>query len=223
MRLTSDAARNCSPLTTGTTAGLQAIDLTPAKLGPAVVPVVNGEELLAAPDVNLITCGGQATIPIAFAVSRVAPVDYCEIVSTIASLSAGPGTRQNIDEFTYATARGLEEIGGAKKGKAIIILNPADPPLLMRNTVYCSIDRDSDRQAIESSILQMVSDVSEYVPGYRLITDPVFDDTRVAVFLEVEGAGDYLPPYSGNLDIMTSAAVRVAEQMARNAPALAVQ
>ncbi len=195
-------------------AGLQSIDLTPAKLGPGVVPVVNIDSHWQAPDVNMITCGGQATIPMVAAVAREVPVDYAEIVATIASLSAGPGTRQSIDEFTRTTAKGLEEIGGAKHGKAIIILNPADPPIMMRDTVYCAIPHDADREAITTSVLEMRDRVAEYVPGYRLRTEPVFDEGRVAVFVEVEGAADYLPSYSGNLDIMTSAAVRVGEQLA---------
>jgi len=196
-------------------AGAISIDLTPAKLGPGVVPVVNLEQHRNAPDVNLVSCGGQATIPIVAAVSRVCRVPYAEIVATIASKSAGPGTRQSIDEFTRTTAKGLEEIGGAERGKAIIILNPADPPILMRNTVFCQIPPDADQEAIEKSILDMREQVAEYVPGYRLRTEPVFDEGRVAVFVEVEGAGDYLPTYAGNLDIMTAAAVRVGEQLAR--------
>ncbi len=196
-------------------AGATSIDLTPAKLGPGVVPVVNLEQHREAPDVNLVSCGGQATIPIVAAVSRVCPVPYAEIVATIASKSAGPGTRQSIDEFTRTTAKGLEEIGGAERGKAIIILNPADPPILMRNTVFCQIPHDADQEAIAKSILDMRERVAEYVPGYRLRTEPVFDEGRVAVFVEVEGAGDYLPTYAGNLDIMTAAAVRVGEQLAR--------
>ena len=198
-------------------AGLRSIDLTPAKLGPSVVPVVNLDGHLDAPDLNLITCGGQATIPIVHAVARVAPVPYAEIVSTVASASAGPGTRQNIDEFTAATARGLEEIGGAERGKAIIILNPADPPILMRNTVFCALPEGTDEEAVAASIHDMVSEVATYVPGYRLTTDPVFHENRVAVFLEVTGAGDFLPPFAGNLDIMTAAATRVGEQVARSA------
>jgi acetaldehyde dehydrogenase len=191
------------------------VDLTPAKLGPAVVPAVNLVAHLDAPEVNLITCGGQATIPIVHAVNRVAPVAYTEIVSTVASRSAGPGTRANIDEFTRATARGLEEIGGAARGKAIIVLNPADPPILMRNTVYCSLGEGADREAVAESVEAMVAQVAAYVPGYRLTTEPVFDEGRVSVFLEVSGAGDYLPTYAGNLDIMTAAATRVGEQLAR--------
>jgi acetaldehyde dehydrogenase len=198
-------------------AGLACVDLTPAKLGPAVVPAVNMDAHLTAPDVNLITCGGQATIPIVHAVSRVTPVAYAEIVSTVASVSAGPGTRQNIDEFTQATARGLEEIGGAARGKAIIVLNPADPPVLMRNTVFVEIGPEADREAVAASIEAMVAEVAAYVPGYRQSTAPVFDEGRVSVFLEVAGAGDYLPPYAGNLDIMTAAATRVGERIAQSA------
>ncbi|MCW4355688.1 acetaldehyde dehydrogenase (acetylating) [Hoyosella sp. YIM 151337] len=203
--------------------GIRAIDLTPAAVGPAVIPSVNLKEHVNAPNVNLITCGGQATIPIVAAVSRVVPVDYAEIVASVASLSAGPGTRANIDEFTKTTARGLETIGGAQKGKAIIILNPAEPPVLMRDTVFCSIPPYADRQQISESIVSMVADVAQYVPGYRLRAEPQFDAptaisggmARVAVFLEVEGAGDFLPPYAGNLDIMTAAAARLGEVFAQ--------
>jgi acetaldehyde dehydrogenase len=196
-------------------AGLQSIDLTPAKLGPGVVPVVNLDANWDAPDVNLVTCGGQATIPMVAAVAGVVDVPYAEIVATIASLSAGPGTRQSIDEFTRTTARGIEEIGGARRGKAIIILNPADPPILMRDTVYCQIPEVADHEAIRDAIAAMAERVAGYVPGYRLRTDPVFDNGRVTIFLEVEGAGDYLPSYAGNLDIMTSAAVQVGEELVR--------
>ncbi|HEX9335324.1 MAG TPA: acetaldehyde dehydrogenase (acetylating) [Pseudonocardiaceae bacterium] len=195
-------------------AGIRAIDLTPAAIGPYVVPPVNLTEHLAAPNVNLITCGGQATIPIVHAVSRVVPVSYAEIVASVASLSAGPGTRANIDEFTRTTARGIEVIGGAARGKAIIILNPAEPPMIMRDTIFCAIPSDADTAAITASIQRMVSDIADYVPGYRLLAEPQFDDGRVAVFVEVEGAGDFLPPYAGNLDIMTAAATRVGEQLA---------
>ena len=211
----ADAHRLHAPKLAG--AGLRSVDLTPAKLGPAVVPVVNIDDHLDAPDINLITCGGQATIPIVHAVSQVATVPYAEMISTVASLSAGPGTRQNIDEFTRATARGLEEIGGAQRGKAIIVLNPADPPILMRNTVLCTLGADADHAAVAGSIEAMVAEVSGYVPGYRLTTDPVFEPGRVSVFLEVSGAGDYLPAYAGNLDIMTSAATRVGDELARSA------
>jgi acetaldehyde dehydrogenase len=196
-------------------ADLQSVDLTPAKLGPGVVPVVNLDAHWHSPDVNMITCGGQATIPMVAAVSEVCEVSYAEIVATIASASAGPGTRQSIDSFTRTTARGVEEIGGARSGKAIIILNPADPPLLMRDTVFCEIPADADQDAIVASVHRMRDKVAAYVPGYRLRIEPVFDDLRVSIFLEVEGSGDYLPRYAGNLDIMTAAAVRVAEEMVR--------
>jgi acetaldehyde dehydrogenase len=195
-------------------AGIRAIDLTPAAIGPYVIPPVNLLEHLDATNINLITCGGQATIPIVYAVSRITPVDYAEIVATVASVSAGPGTRANIDEFTRTTARGVGALGGAARGKAIIVLNPADPPIVMRDTIFCAISRDADTDAIASSILDVVAEVQQYVPGYRLRSEPQFDDGRVAVFIEVEGAGDYLPPYAGNLDIMTATAVRVGEQVA---------
>ena len=205
-------------------AGLVAIDLTPAAIGPAVVPPVNLEGHLDAPNVNMITCGGQATIPIVAAVSRAVAVPYAEIISTVASRSAGPGTRANIDEFTETTAHGLETIGGAHRGKAIIILNPAEPPILMRNTVYCALPDGADRDAIEASVQAMADEVATYVPGYR-VKGLVFDEgpfttpggtaaARVSVFLEVTGNGDYLPRYAGNLDIMTASAVRVGETMA---------
>jgi acetaldehyde dehydrogenase len=203
-------------------AGIRVIDLTPAALGPYVVPVVNLDEHVTESNLNMITCGGQATIPIVAAVSRVACVEYAEIVASIASRSAGPGTRANIDEFTQTTARALEKVGGAKRGKAVIILNPAEPAVIMRDTVFCSLPEDHDRGAIEASIHEMLVDVQEYVPGYQLRVDPQFDPPRpewrgqgrVAVFLEVRGAGDYLPPYAGNLDIMTAAAARVGEMLA---------
>ncbi|WP_328558949.1 acetaldehyde dehydrogenase (acetylating) [Streptomyces coelicoflavus] len=203
--------------------GIQAIDLTPAAIGPAVVPAVNLGDHLDAPNVSLITCGGQATIPIVHAVSRVAEVPYAEIVASVASPSAGPGTRANIDEFTLTTSRGIETIGGAAKGKAIIILNPAEPPMLMQDTVFCAIPADADHAAVTASIHETVTKVASYVPGYRLRTEPQFDEptpvsgglARVAVFLEVEGAGDFLPPYSGNLDIMTAAATKVGEGFAQ--------
>jgi acetaldehyde dehydrogenase len=202
-------------------AGIRAIDLTPAARGPFVVPPVNLVEHLDELNVNMVTCGGQATIPIVHSVSRCVGVDYAEIVATVASASAGPGTRQNIDEFTRTTARAVEVIGGSRKGKAIIILNPAEPPLMMRDTIFCSLPEGSDIGAIEKSISAMVEEVATYVPGYRLRTSPQFDvmddgTERVAVFIEVEGAGDFLPPYAGNLDIMTAAAAKVGEEIARN-------
>ncbi|MGA8943902.1 MAG: acetaldehyde dehydrogenase (acetylating) [Thermoactinomyces sp.] len=196
-------------------AGKKVIDMTPAAIGDLVVPPVNMEEHLDAPNINLITCGGQATIPIVHAVNRISPVTYAEIVATISSVSAGPGTRANIDEFTQTTARGLEQIGGAKKGKAIIILNPAEPPILMRNTIYCLVE-SVDEKKITNSIREMEKTVQSYVPGYHLRTEPIFDGNQVTVFVEVEGAGDYLPKYSGNLDIMTAAGVKVAEEFARH-------
>jgi acetaldehyde dehydrogenase len=205
-------------------ADIQSVDLTPAAVGPFVVPVVNLADHLGAPNLNMVTCGGQATIPVVAAVSRVAAVPYAEIVASIASRSAGPGTRANIDEFTQTTARAVEALGGARRAKAIIILNPAEPPLIMRDTVFCAISPDADHKAIARSVEQMVADVASYVPGYRLTTEPQFDSPRpdwdgngrVAIFLEVEGAGDFLPPYAGNLDIMTAAAARVGEALARD-------
>ncbi|MEU5055649.1 acetaldehyde dehydrogenase (acetylating) [Streptomyces sp. NPDC056121] len=203
--------------------GIRAVDLTPAAVGPAVVPPANLTAHLDAPNINMITCGGQATIPMVYAVSRVVPVAYAEIVASVASESAGPGTRANIDEFTRTTSRGIEEIGGAARGKAIIILNPAEPPVIMRDTVFCAIPEDADRDAITLSVKEIAESVAAYVPGYRLRTEPQFDDpspmnggmARVAIFLEVEGAGDFLPPYAGNLDIMTAAATKVGEELAK--------
>ncbi|MFB7450707.1 acetaldehyde dehydrogenase (acetylating) [Streptomyces sp. NPDC056194] len=203
--------------------GIKAVDLTPAAVGPAVVPPANLREHLDETNVNMITCGGQATIPMVYAVSRVTPVPYAEIVASVASVSAGPGTRANIDEFTRTTSRGIETIGGAARGKAIIILNPAEPPVIMRDTVFCAIPEDADRDAISLSVKEIAEQVASYVPGYRLRAEPQFDDpspenggmARVAIFLEVEGAGDYLPPYAGNLDIMTAAATKVGEEFAK--------
>ncbi|CAB3806063.1 Acetaldehyde dehydrogenase [Paraburkholderia ultramafica] len=210
--------------------GVTVIDLTPAAIGLFVVPVVNLDAHLAAPNINMVTCGGQATIPMVSAVSRVAPVHYAEIVASISSRSAGPGTRANIDEFTETTSRAIESVGGAAAGKAIIVLNPAEPPLMMRDTVYCLVDEAADRDAIEASVHAMARDVAAYVPGYRLKQAVQFDPVaipaqfagrfghgrglKVSVFLEVEGAAHYLPSYAGNLDIMTSAALRTAEQLA---------
>ena len=197
--------------------GIRAIDLTAAAIGPQVVPPVNLGAHQQAQNINLVTCGGQATIPIVAAVNAIVPVIYAEIVSSIASRSAGPGTRANIDEFTRTTARALETIGGAKKGKAIIILNPAEPPLMMRNTVFCVV-AENKQKAIENSILKMIAGVAQYVPGFQLKQAVQFDtlgDNRikVTVFLEVAGAADYLPAYAGNLDIMTSAAIQTAQSL----------
>jgi acetaldehyde/propanal dehydrogenase len=195
--------------------GVRVIDLTPAAIGPYCVPTVNLAEHIGtrAMNVNMVTCGGQATIPIVAAVSRVQPVEYAEIVATVSSRSAGPGTRNNIDEFTRTTARGVERVGGAKRGKAIIILNPADPPLIMRDTVHCLTETEPDQSAIGASVAAMLEDVKRYVPGYTLKNGPVFEGRRVSVYLEVEGLGDYLPKYAGNLDIMTAAALRTGEMI----------
>jgi acetaldehyde dehydrogenase len=223
--------------------GKKLIDLTPAAIGPLVIPTVNLDESLdaGADNVNMVTCGGQATIPMVAAVSAVTPVHYAEIVASIASKSAGPGTRANIDEFTETTSHAIEKVGGAARGKAIIILNPAEPPLIMRDTVFCLIG-DADHDAIRRSVADMADRVSGYVPGYRLKQDVQFTaiepdepihtlvpdgtgpvNTRVAIFLEVEGAAHYLPAYAGNLDIMTSAAIRVAEAIARRSKTLAAE
>ncbi len=200
--------------------GIQAIDLTPAARGPYVIAAVNLGDHLEAANVNMVTCGGQATTPMVRAVSRVTPVAYAEIIATIASKSAGPGTRQNIDEFTETTAKALEVIGGAAKGKAIIILNPADPPILMRDTIYCQVEDMSPatQSRIYASIMDMVSHVQTFVPGYRLNREPLFreSDNIVSISIEVQGLGDYLPEYAGNLDIMTAAATRVGEEFARH-------
>ena len=213
-----------------TGAGMRMIDLTPAAIGPYVIPPVNLDENFDAKDINMVTCGGQATIPIVAAAARVAKVHYAEIVASIASKSAGPGTRANIDEFTETTARGIERVGGARHGKAIIVLNPAEPPLTMRDTVYC-LTESCDHDAMSASIEEMVGVVQGYVPGYRLKQKVQFEEipperpvriaegewafgTRISVFLEVEGAAHYLPAYAGNLDIMTSAALATAEKLA---------
>lgn len=196
--------------------GVLMVDLTPAAIGPYCVPPVNLLEHVGKREmnVNMVTCGGQATIPIVAAISRVQPVNYGEIVATVSSKSAGPGTRKNIDEFTRTTAGAVEKVGGAKKGKAIIIINPAEPPLIMRDTVHCLVEGEPNREAITASIHAMIGEVQKYVPGYRLVNGPVFDGNRVSVFLEVEGLGDFLPTYAGNLDIMTAAAARTAEMFA---------
>jgi acetaldehyde dehydrogenase len=211
--------------------GIQVIDLTPAAIGPYVVPVVNADAHIDQPNINMVTCGGQATIPMVRAVSRVAKVHYAEIVASIASKSAGPGTRANIDEFTETTSKAIVEVGGAERGKAIIVLNPAEPPLMMRDTVYCLAAADADRDAIRASVEEMAAAVAAYVPGYRLKQEVQFESygaeqplnvpglgrvhgLKVSIFLEVQGAAHYLPEYAGNLDIMTSAALAVAEQIA---------
>ena len=196
--------------------GALMIDLTPAAIGPFCVPPVNLREHVGRREmnVNMVTCGGQATIPMVAAVARVQPVAYGEIVATVSSRSAGPGTRKNIDEFTRTTAKAIEQVGGAKKGKAIIIINPADPPLIMRDTVHCLTETEPDQARITESIHAMIKEVQQYVPGYKLVNGPVFDGKRVSIFLEVEGLGDYLPKYAGNLDIMTAAAARTAEMFA---------
>ena len=199
-----------------------AIDLTPAAVGPYVIPLVNLDEHIGASNVNLVSCGGQATVPLVSALDEVAPVEYAEIVATIASKSAGPGTRQNIDEFTDTTARGLEKIGHAARGKAIIVLNPAEPPILMRNTIH-GVLASADEEKILRSVEFMVERIKQYVPGYRLRAKPLIQDLsngsskkKVTLFVEVEGAGDFLPKYAGNLDIMTSAAVKVGEEISRH-------
>jgi acetaldehyde dehydrogenase len=196
-------------------AGIFAIDLTPAAVGPYCVPSVNMISDCSIDNVNMVTCGGQATIPIVYAINRVAPVEYAEIVATLSSKSAGPGTRQNIDEFTETTSSALVKVGGAKRSKAIIILNPAEPPLMMRNTIYCKCDA-SRIEEIMKSVNDMVAEVKQYVPGYHLKVAPYADGDRVVAMVEVEGAGDYLPKYSGNLDIITSAAVTVGERYAEH-------
>lgn len=196
--------------------GAMMIDLTPAAIGPYCVPPVNLKEHVGKREmnVNMVTCGGQATIPMVYAVSRVQPVRYAEIVATVSSRSAGPGTRKNIDEFTRTTASAVAKVGNAKQGKAIIIINPAEPPIIMRDTVHCLVEGKPKAAEIEESVHAMIAEVQKYVPGYRLVNGPVFDGNRVSIFLEVEGLGDYLPKYAGNLDIMTAAAARTAEMFA---------
>jgi len=198
--------------------GVLMIDLTPAAIGPFCVPPVNLDDCLkqGAMNVNMVTCGGQATIPMIAAVSRVQELEYGEIIATVSSRSVGPGTRKNIDEFTRTTASAVEKVGKAKKGKAIIIINPAEPPLMMRDTVHCLVVGEPDREAITASVQEMIREVQKYVPGYKLVNGPVFDGNRVSMFMEVEGLGDFLPKYAGNLDIMTAAATRTAEMFAEN-------
>jgi len=198
-------------------AGVLVIDLTPAAIGPPCVPSVNLKEHVGskAMNVNMVTCGGQATIPFVAAVSRVQEVAYGEIVATVSSRSIGPGTRNNIDEFTRTTAAGIERVGGAAQGKAIIVINPAEPPIIMRDTVHCLTREEPDQEAIKASLQAMLEEVQRYVPGCRIKNGPIFDGHRVSVFLEIEGLGDYLPKYAGNLDIMTAAALRTSELFAQ--------
>lgn len=196
--------------------GVLMIDLTPAAIGPLCVPPVNLRELAdkLEMNVNMISCAGQATIPLVNAVSRIQSVEYAEIVASLSSKSIGPGTRANLDEFTNTTSRAIEKVGGARKGKALAVINPAEPPMMMRNTIYCLTDGEPDRTRITESILQMITEVQKYVPGYRLVNGPIFDGKKISVFMEVAGLGDYLPTYAGNLDIMTAAATRTAEMFA---------
>ena len=196
--------------------GVMMIDLTPAAIGPYCVPPVNLKEQVGrrSMNVNMVTCGGQATIPMVYAISRVQAVDYGEIIATVSNRSAGPGTRKNIDEFTRTTAGAVQKVGGARRGKAIIIINPADPPMIMRDTIHC-LTVDTPKVAeIEASVRAMILEVQKYVPGYKLVNGPVIDGNRVSIFMEVEGLGDYLPKYAGNLDIMTAAAAHTAEMFA---------
>lgn len=199
--------------------GVIMVDLTPAAIGPFCVPPVNLADHAKnlEMNVNMVTCGGQATIPMVAAVSQVQAVEYGEIIATVSSRSVGPGTRKNIDEFTRTTAGAVEKVGGAQKGKAIIIINPAEPPLIMRDTVHCLVEGEPDQAAITESVHAMVKEVQKYVPGYRLVNGPVFDGKRVSMFMEVEGLGDFLPKYAGNLDIMTAAGLRTAEMFAEEA------
>ncbi len=196
--------------------GVMMIDLTPAAIGPLCVPPVNLAEHADKQEmnVNMISCAGQATIPIVNAVSRIQPVEYAEIIASLSSRSIGPGTRANLDEFTFTTSNAIEVVGGAKKGKALAIINPAEPPMIMRNTIYCLTEGEPDQDRIRDSILTMIGEVQKYVPGYKLVNGPSFEGNKVAVFMEVEGLGDYLPKYAGNLDIMTAAATRTAEMFA---------
>ena len=204
--------------------GVVMIDLTPAAIGPYCIPPVNLEEHAnnLEMNVNMVTCGGQATIPMVAAVSSVQKVDYAEIIATVSSRSVGPGTRANIDEFTRTTASAVEQIGGARKGKAIIVINPAEPPLMMRDTIHCLLSEDPDEVNISKSVYNMVKEVQKYVPGYRLVNGPIFDGRKVSIFMEVEGLGDFLPKYSGNLDIMTAAALRTAEMFAERVASKAI-
>lgn len=194
--------------------GVFMVDLTPAAIGPLCVPPVNLNDLADTMNVNMISCAGQATIPIVYGISRVQSVDYAEIIASLASKSIGPGTRANLDEFTYTTSSAVCAVGGARRGKALAVINPAEPPMIMRNTIYCLTDEEPDRERITDSLREMIAQVQKYVPGYQLVNGPVFEGNKVGVFMEVAGLGDYLPTYAGNLDIMTAAACRTAEMYA---------
>ncbi len=197
-------------------AGVKVIDLTPAGLGPLCVPSLNLAEQIAlgAPNMNMISCAGQATIPMVGAISRVQSVEYAEIIASLASKSIGPGTRKNLDEFVDTTSRALETVGGAKKGKAVAVVNPAEPPIIMRDTIHVETTDEPDREAIDAAVVAMIAEVQTYVPGYKLVNGPVYDGHFVSVFLEIAGLGDFLPTYAGNLDIMTAAAARTADLVA---------
>lgn len=197
--------------------GVKVIDLTPAAVGPLCVPTINLAQHLdsGAGNVNMISCAGQATTPIVHAISRIQPVEYAEIIASLASKSVGPGTRKNLDEFVYTSSRALEVVGGAKKGKAICIINPAEPPLIMRNTIHCKVEGEPDRAAIDASVVEMIGQVERYVPGFKLVNGPAYDGSFVSIFLEVAGLGDFLPTYAGNLDIMTAAAARTGDVIAQ--------
>lgn len=197
--------------------GVTVIDLTPAAIAPLCVPPVNLEALTASEpqNLNMISCAGQATVPMVAAISRVQPVEYAEIIASLASKSVGLGTRRNLDEFVDTTSRALEQVGGAKRGKAVAVVNPAEPPIIMRNTVHCQVEGEPDRAAIDASVLEMIKEVQKYVPGYKLVNGPSYDGQFISIFLEVAGLGDFHPPYAGNHDIMTAAATRAAEMMAK--------
>ena len=194
--------------------GVFMVDLTPAAIGPLCVPPVNLDQLADTMNVNMISCAGQATIPIVYGVSRIQGVEYAEIIASLASKSIGAGTRANLDEFTYTTSNAVCEVGGAKKGKALCVINPAEPPMIMRNTIYCLTEEEPDQERITASLMEMIEAVQRYVPGYKLVNGPVFEGNKVGVFMEVAGLGDYLPTYAGNLDIMTAAACRTAAMYA---------
>lgn len=194
--------------------GVFMVDLTPAAIGPLCVPPVNLDQLADTMNVNMISCAGQATIPIVYGVSRIQGVEYAEIIASLASKSIGAGTRANLDEFTYTTSNAVCEVGGAKKGKALCVINPAEPPMIMRNTIYCLTEDEPNQERITASLMEMIEAVQHYVPGYKLVNGPVFEGNKVGVFMEVAGLGDYLPTYAGNLDIMTAAACRTAEMYA---------